>query len=142
PTQCGFDHFLRRLNSTHRRTTDFRGLEEICFRDSRTQRHHVYAVRAVLIPKCFGKRKHECLRCRIRGHVWNSLEGGGRSDIDDRAALSFAHRQQKTMRQIDEGSDVELKHFEFAIQIEFAKSPIEPKPALLMSMSISSSRFC
>src|SRR6185369_5109389 len=121
PAQRCVHDLFRRLNRAHRRSLQLCSVKKVCLSNTRTQRHHMNSVQPILFRDRFRKREDKRLRRGVRRHVWHSLKSRSRRDINDRAALAFAHRTEKAMRQIDQCPHVQLNNLELAIEIEFLK---------------------
>src|ERR1051325_860030 len=119
--QSSVDHLVGCLHDARGWAFHFRRRKKTRLSNAGTKRHYPDSVRAVFFPERLAKRKHESFGGGISCHERNGLKSGGRSHIDDPAALALAHRLQKAMRQFDQRAHIQIDHIQLALKIEFGK---------------------
>ena len=110
---------------------------EFRFRGAGAKGANPNAVRPHLFGKSLCKQKVEGFCCRVGGDVRHSLEGSGGSEDQDITAAPGDHIRQIQPRKMNHGRQFTCTMSRRRWVCIWVSSPYWPKPALLISRSIS-----
>ena len=75
-----------------------------------------------------GEAEHESLAGIVGRHERSGHEAGHRGDVEDASLLALQHARQEQVGQLDQGSHVDVDHFELGPDVQLCEgsAPAEP----------------